>query len=123
MKRSPVQMKRSSIKRKSKTPEQIQEQKENIEKMWELFNNHWLIKKNLRGFHRCESCGCGIYSENKNLYHHHLLPKGQKRYEHLALEIDNLMMLCESCHTRHENGISTIAIQTRTDQAHKRFNV
>lgn len=117
LKWSPLK-KGSKIKQKPKTPEQIQQRKEDYKKMWALFNEHWNTKPR-----RCESCGTILYGENKSLYHHHLLPKGLDRYKHLKYEIDNLMMLCTKCHTAHENGISSIAIQDKTEWARKRFGI
>ncbi len=124
MKRTGAGLRRGGpIRKKVPSPAQVAQNKEDTERMWQLFNEHWEKKKNLRGFHRCENCGCAIYGENRSLYHHHLLPKGLSRYVHLKYEIDNLMLLCTGCHISHENGTKHPAIQERTEQAKVRFNV
>lgn len=88
------------------------------EAMMELFTRHWDNSP-----HRCESCGCILKGENNTMYHHHLLPKGVAKYKHLRYEIDNLMLLCVQCHSAHENGYSSPAIQTETEWAKVRFNI
>ena len=112
----------SKLKSRPKTPEEKQQQSEDIEKMHQLFERHWILE--WRGcFHQCENCGTVIYGEDKTLYHHHLLEKGIARYEHLKYEIDNLMLLCEPCHTRTSNGYPGEKVIERTNQAHKQFGV
>lgn len=101
---------------------QVQENKENTEKMWELFEQVW--KEVERGYRRhCESCGAQIWGEIRSLYFHHLLPKGVERYEHLKLEKENIMFLCSTCHTKTESGYAPWNVQQRTEEAHKRFGV
>jgi len=107
----------SKLKSRPKTPEEIQQNKEDTMRMWALFEEHWQKKP-----HRCEQCGEGIWGENKSLYHHHLLPKGLDRYEHLKYEYSNLMMLCWQCHSNVDSNPGDKVIE-RTEQAHKQFGV
>ena len=97
------------IRKKQKTPEEKQQQSEDIEKMWALMEEHWNSKP-----HVCESCGDPIWGENKTLYHDHLLEKSV--YEEYKYDIDNLFMCCWECHTKKGNGYPTekhkVAIQT-----------
>jgi len=104
LKRGTGTLKRSTgLKRKPKTKEQIQQNKEDGQRMMELFDEHWLLKTKQGGYHYCESCGCAIYGENKTIYHHHCWPKS-KHPEH-ALKVEGLMLLCWQCHSNIENGI------------------
>ena len=100
MKRTPLKrnpLKRKPIKRKPISPQKKQESKEDIEKMYLLFEKHWNSK-----VHKCENCGCNIYGENLSIYHHHILPKS--KYEEFALNIKNLILLCLKCHTEVESS-------------------
>jgi 5-methylcytosine-specific restriction endonuclease McrA len=105
------------IKRKQKTQAEKDQQSADIERMRKLFEEHWEKKP-----HKCEQCGTGIWGENKTLYHHHLLPKGLDRYEHLKYEYSNLMMLCWQCHANVDSNPGDKVIE-RTEQAHKQFGV
>jgi len=107
----------SKLKSRPKSPEEKQQQSEDIAAMWLLFEEHWEKKP-----HRCEQCGEGIWGENKTLYHHHLLQKGLPRYEHLKYEYSNLMMLCWQCHSNVDSNPGDKVIE-RTQQAHKQFGV
>ncbi len=108
--------------------EQIQENKEEIEKMWALFNEHWDAKMKidiLLGivYRSCESCNTALFGENKSLYHDHLLEKGNPLYEHLKYEIENLYLCCGDCHTKKGNGFPTENHKKAIDAAKKRYNI
>ena len=104
------------LRAKKKTPEQKQQQSEDIAAMWLLFEEHWEKKP-----HRCEQCGEGIWGENKSLYHDHLLEKS--KYKELKYEIDNLYLVCADCHTRKTNGSISVRYQKAINNAKKRFNI
>lgn len=129
LKRSPMTVKAvnglrkgGKLKKSSKSTEEQEEVRiannEAIQKMWELFNKHYEIK-----LHRCESCTAPIWGENLTIYHHHILEKGVDRYKHLAYKIDNLMLLCTTCHCNVTNGNPSVKVIARTQWAHKHFNV
>ena len=96
------------LRARKKTSEQVQEQKEGIERMWALFELHWMAKD-----HRCEECNTPIYGENKTIYHHHMIPKAKwKQYKY---DICNLILLCWSCHSQVEAGYPGPVVVARTE--------
>jgi hypothetical protein len=118
LKRGTETLKRSPLKRKRKTEAVRKQEQTDIARMFGLYTEHWDSKEKV-----CASCGDPIYGECKSLYHHHLLEKGLSRYEHLKYEIENLMMLCEPCHTDVNSGYPSQRVIEETNKAHKKFNV
>jgi len=118
MKRTVVPLKRKAITHKPKSEEQVREEREQRDKMWELFEQHWNSKP-----HICEQCTVKIYGENKSLYHHHLLEKGIEKYKDLKYEIDNLMLLCSDCHTSVTNGFGGDKVIKRTQEAKEKYEI
>ena len=120
MKRAPLKRKNSQIvrkpiKKKKPSDEKIAADKLQRDAMWELFEEHWQSTwvndgngsmGSLWAYHRCESCNCCIYGENRSIYHHHVLPKA--KHKEYALCIDNLILLCGECHVNIENGKATV---------------
>lgn len=103
MKRVPLRrgtksLRRTSIKRKIKSEEQINDENEEKEKMWRLFEQLWngLREK------RCWNCNCPIYGENLTIYWDHCLQKD--KYPELKFERNNLFFCCSSCHQLKGNG-------------------
>ena len=110
----------SKLKRRSKTPEEKQQQSEDIEKMRQLFERHW-ISKWIEWFHQCESCGVTIYGENKSYYHDHLIEKSS--HLELKYEIENLALVCLDCHSRKTDGNPTQRHRELIEAAKKRYNL
>ena len=61
----------------------------------------------------CENCGKRLTQYPKSdtdfhkkirFYFHHILPKS--RYKHLRYKIENICVLCKSCHSKAESAIS-----------------
>ena len=98
LKQSPMK-KGKGLRAKPKTQEQKDQQREDIEKMWLLFEEHWNKEP-----HRCTICSRKLYGDNLSVYHHHVLAKGIERYKHLKYEIGNLQIVCWECHSGIENG-------------------
>ena len=109
---------KSKLKIREKSPEEKKQQQEDIDKMWKLFNEHWASKD-----HVCESCRMPIYGQNLSIYHHHCLAKGIDKYKHLKYEIQNLMLLCWSCHANTEAGNPSIPVIAATQRAREKFNM
>ena len=80
----------------------------------EMFEKHWQIKP-----HYCESCGSKLYGENKRYYHDHLLEKS--KHPELDLEITNLYLVCEECHSKKTNGHPTLNHQMAIIRAEERL--
>lgn len=125
-------LKRKSIKKKPLTAEEIEQNRVERDKMWDLFNRHWELKKKWvivdqcgnESLQRvCESCSNVLWGENKSLYHHHILEKGNAKYEHLKYEIDNLMLLCEPCHSKTTNGHPSEKIKQKTEETKRKYNI
>jgi 5-methylcytosine-specific restriction endonuclease McrA len=92
-------MKRGMLKKKSKSAEQIQQQKDDIERMWSLFRKIWKER--------------GPYSEVSDQYlgreplsimFHHIWPKS--KYPALKYVEENIILLTAEEHTKIENGIN-----------------
>ncbi len=97
-----------------KSQAQLQEDKEDQQRMWELFERHWLIKTKQGGKHYCESCGDPIYGENKSLYHHHCWPKSS--YPEHQYKIEGLMLVCWQCHSNIENAFISEETQNKIEE-------
>jgi 5-methylcytosine-specific restriction endonuclease McrA len=106
------------IKRKISDRKHLIDRKEEGEKLWQLFEEHWRIKP-----HICQSCNCKLFGENKSIYHDHLLEHGRERYEHLKFEMDNLFLVCFDCHTKKGNGYPEELHQKAIENAKKMFDV
>lgn len=115
---STQQLSRKPIKAKKKSQETILKEKEDRDRMKELFERHWESKPKV-----CESCNSPIYGENLSIYSHHCLEKGLKRYDHLKYELTNLMLLCGDCHSSTTNGHSPKAVVERTEWVKERYGV
>jgi 5-methylcytosine-specific restriction endonuclease McrA len=98
---------------KPPTEEQKQQQKEDIERMWQLFHEHWANKK-----HQCESCKKPLYGENLSLYHHHCWPKhSHPQYKYV---IEGLMLVCWQCHSNIEAGNITEEVRKKIEKIKKK---
>jgi 5-methylcytosine-specific restriction endonuclease McrA len=106
------------IKRKISDRKHLIDRKEEGEKLWQLFEEHWRIKP-----HICQSCNCKLFGENKSIYHDHLLEHGRERYEHLKFEMDNLFLVCFDCHTKKGNGYPTEKHQEAINNIKRIFNL
>jgi hypothetical protein len=91
-------MKRTPIKRKPKTREQIQEQKDETEKMWTLFREIWNERP-----HKSEVSGEFLGYEPRTIYFHHILPKS--KYPEYKYIKENVILLTWEEHSRVENDI------------------
>jgi 5-methylcytosine-specific restriction endonuclease McrA len=119
-------LKRSNLKAKPKSAEEKQQQVEDIERMHKLFEEHWQLKKQKNlitglNYWQCENCFTGIWGENKTLYHHHVLPKA--KYPQYKYDIQNLVLLCQDCHSKTENGYPGEEVRKRTEQVKQKYGL
>jgi len=77
-----------------------EEKKEYNLLQWELFEKHWNLKP-----HYCESCNKWLGNENNLCFHDHLIEKSSRK--DIALEIENLFLVCFDCHGLKTNGFPT----------------
>ena len=99
--KKPLNSKKKAINKISeKGKQKKEEKKEYLVKQFELFEKHWNLKP-----HYCESCGKWLGNENNICFHDHLIEKSKRR--DLALEIDNLFLVCMGCHNLKTNGFPT----------------
>lgn len=99
--KKPLKSKKKAINKISvKGKQKKEEKKEYLVKQFELFEKHWNLKP-----HYCESCGKWLGNENNLCFHDHLVEKSKRR--DLALEIDNLFLVCMDCHNLKTNGFPT----------------
>ena len=118
--KKPIRGAYKALKKQSdKYVEGKEERIENGRKMMELFNLHWETHPDKK----CESCGVQLWGENLTLYHEHLLPKGNLKYKHLSLEIDNLFLICPPCHALSTGGIFLPKHLEAIEKAKKQFNL
>lgn len=82
----------------------------------QLFMAHWLLKP-----HVCEVCNAYLGSENKSIYHDHLLEKS--KYPELRFVIENLLLVCFECHQCKTNGFPKIKHQEYINKAYKFFKI
>ena len=111
----------SKLKSRSKSSQQVQQQKDDIEKMIQLFTTHWEQKSTNGHVRYCQSCECRIYGENKNYYHDHLIEKSS--HPKLKYEMGNLALVCLECHTKKTNGSPTERHRELIEAAKKRYNL
>jgi len=98
--KSTFPLRKTSLKKsKGKSIEQKKQEKEDLERMWNLFNQIW---DELPDIKQCSACGGRIYGQNSSIYHDHLMPK--HLYPELKYEKRNLFFCCSECHGNRENG-------------------
>lgn len=97
MKRTGILKKGGQIKRKPKSSEKISEEKEQRDKIWELFDSIWNSRP-----HRSEVSGETIWGENRSIYYHHILPKSV--YKQAMYDPDNIIVLSGNEHSSIENN-------------------
>ena len=102
MKRTPLlrgtkSLKRGIIKRKPKNKEQINEDREQQEKMWRLFELLWEERGGIS-----ELSGKEL-GEPLTIYFHHILPKS--KYSNLKLIKDNIIILTWEEHQKVEQDM------------------
>lgn len=110
---------KSLAKKSKKFLEGVEARQEEGRKMLELFQLHWDTHPDKK----CEVCDKQLYGENLTIYHEHLLDKGIQRYEHLKFEIDNLALVCGTCHACKTAGFPLPRHQELIEEAKIRFNV
>lgn len=76
------------------------EKGEYLKKQFALFEKHWDSKP-----HYCESCGKWLGNENNLCFHDHLLEKSKRK--DIALNMENLILVCKQCHDLKTNGFPT----------------
>ena len=96
---------RSALKSIEKNKKREQKDKEFYQSLYDnLVKNNNLF---------CENCGKRLTQYPKSdtdfhkkirFYFHHILPKS--RYKHLRYKIENICVLCKSCHSKAESAIS-----------------
>lgn len=84
-------------------------------KQLELFETHWKQKP-----HKCESCGAYLGSENKTIFHDHLLEKS--KYPEYRFEMWNLYMVCLKCHDEKSRGFPTEKHRVAIEKALEKIN-
>lgn len=108
------ELKRSGrLQGKRRTKVRVEQDKADVERMWELFEQHWLVKTKQGGRHYCEGCQEPIYGENKSLYHHHCWPKSS--FPEHKYKIEGLMIVCWQCHSNIENAYITEEIRDKIE--------
>lgn len=75
----------------------MKKDKEDIKRMFEFFEAHWKSKP-----HKCECCGKYLGSENKTIFHDHLLEKS--KYPEYKYEMSNMYLVCLQCHDEKSRG-------------------
>lgn len=99
LKRGTKTLRRSSFKRKSKPKEQIEQEKEDKEAMWQMFLEIWNERP-----HYCEETGIQIYGEPLTTMFHHVLEKEENKYPQFKLCKWNIMILLPEIHDQaHKN--------------------
>lgn len=92
------------------------EKKTLYQKQLELFELHWNSK-----LHKCESCNALLGSENKTIFHDHLI--GKNPHPELRFELKNLLLVCFECHTKKENSFPTLKHQEFINKAYDYFKI
>lgn len=82
----------------------------------QLFNAHWALK-----YHMCEVCNAFLGSENKSIFHDHLLEKA--KFPKLRFVIENLLLVCFECHQCKTNGFPKEKHQSFINKAYILFNI
>lgn len=92
---------RKAIKKYSKKGlENKEKKKEYTEKQFELFRQIWNERE-----HNCQSCGKYLGKEIKSIFFDHLIEKSKRK--DLALEKDNILLVCADCHHVKTIGFPT----------------
>lgn len=104
------------IRRKKKSPEEIAENKKNIERRNTLFFKVWNSRER-----KCYNCGCLLHGELKSYYVDHVLEKSQ--YPELEFEEDNLGLICFPCHQRKSNGYLSPKMIEVINKVKQLFNI
>lgn len=95
--------------------EKKKEKAEYTEKQFELFKKHWDLKP-----HYCESCNKWLGTENNLCFHDHLIEKSKRK--DIALDINNLFLVCFDCHSLKTNGFPTEKHKIAIEKAKIKFN-
>jgi hypothetical protein len=90
--------------------------KEDIDKQNQLFTKHWASK-----VHYCESCNIYLGSQNKTIFHDHLLEKN--KYPDFKNELWNLYLVCLACHDEKTRGFPTVAHRAAIQKAKELANL
>lgn len=99
LKKGTKTLRRSSIKRKSKSKGQIEQERIEKQKMWEMFLEIWDEKP-----HFCEETGVPIYGKPLTTMFHHVLEKEKNKYPQFKLCKWNIMILLPEVHDQaHKN--------------------
>lgn len=72
--------------------------RERLDKDYDFYNFLWeqALSKN------CEVCGVYLGSENKTMFHDHLLEKNS--HPHLRYDPTNMILVCGECHAQKSMG-------------------
>lgn len=117
MQNTPTKPIKKSYLSKQLTPKALvkkEEKKEYNLLQWELFEKHWNLKP-----HYCESCGKYLGTENNLCFHDHLIEKSSRK--DIALEIDNLFLVCFDCHGLKTNGFPTDKHKIAINKAKEKY--
>lgn len=71
---------------------------EQYTKDWDFYNLLWESREQKM----CDVCGEGLYGDNKNYYHDHLIEKSTNN--ELRYEVWNMALVCLDCHSLKTNG-------------------
>lgn len=85
---------------KKTTDKQKEKSKIKTENSLQLRNFFEFLWRKLPPKRECTICAKAITGDNKAIYWHHILAKA--KYPDLALEEDNIVFLCETCHSDWE---------------------
>jgi len=111
------------IKRKKKSPEQIEQNKKNIERRNELFLSIWENRpRKYKSIHQSEVSGEKIHGECRSTYMHHILPKN--RYPQAEFDEENIIILTQDEHSKVENDMYKYEeINRRREKLKKKYNI
>ena len=85
-----------------------------LDKQKQLFELHWKSKP-----HNCQVCELKLGSENLSIYHDHILEKS--KFPELRFELENLILVCFSCHQKKTNGFPEPKHQEFINKAKLKF--
>lgn len=113
-----VSLKRSKgLRVKSKTEQQIQQSKEDKEKMWSVFMEIWSERP-----HRSEVSTVSLGYECKSVYMHHIWPKS--RYPELKYVKENIIQLTAEEHQIVENDpLRYPEVNKRREELKQKYNL
>ena len=73
--------------------------------------------------HRCENCGKPLGNTPFSYMFDHILEKGNKKYEFLKYNEDNLIYLCLECHDKKSRRFITDLIRERIELIKTKYNL